>query len=103
MYLAPPHNTRKNVYMISVLFWAAFGSVIGWVAAILSDEGKPSRILMYVVTGAIGGLVGGVTGSYLDPQTAASHSANTDSMFAIFGAVVFVGILGLVRQKHTGQ
>jgi uncharacterized membrane protein YeaQ/YmgE (transglycosylase-associated protein family) len=87
--------------MVSVFFWAAFGSVIGWVAAILQDETAPRRIIGYVLTGTMGGLAGGFGGLLLSPSELAGRANTTDIMFAMFGATAFVFIAGLASQKRS--
>jgi uncharacterized membrane protein YeaQ/YmgE (transglycosylase-associated protein family) len=85
--------------MLNGIFWVAFGSIIGWVAAILQNEANTNRLYIFISTGCVGGLLGGVIGLLIDPQT--PHQTNTtDSMFAIFGATVFVFITGVVATYY---
>jgi len=89
--------------MISIFFWAAFGSVIGWVAAILQDENSPAATLGYILAGTSGGLLGGFGGLLLSPGEQVSSAGTTTIMFALFGATAFVALTGLARQKRTPQ
>jgi uncharacterized membrane protein YeaQ/YmgE (transglycosylase-associated protein family) len=86
--------------MVSIFFWMAFGTVIGWIAAILQDESVPRKVTAYIIAGAIGGLAGGFGGLLLSTGEFAAQSSTTDIMFAVFGAVAFVFILGFAGQKH---
>jgi|GEM_PF-939684 len=79
--------------MLNGIFWVAFGCMIGWVAAILQNEADTNHLYIFILAGSVGGVIGGVIGFLLDPQT--PHQTNTtDSMFAIFGATVFVFLTG---------
>ena len=89
--------------MVSIFFWATFGAIIGWIAAILQDEVAPRRVVAYIATGAIGGLVGGFGGLILSPDEAAYRANTTDIMFAVFGATTFVFMAGVAAQKHSGE
>lgn len=86
--------------MVSIFFWVAFGTVIGWIAAILQNVSRARKIGAYIAAGAIGGLVGGFGGLLLLPSEEAASAHNTDFMFAVFGAIVFVFIAGLAAQKR---
>jgi uncharacterized membrane protein YeaQ/YmgE (transglycosylase-associated protein family) len=86
--------------MVSIFFWVAFGSLIGWIAAILQDESALRKVAAFVVAGAVGGLAGGFGGLLLATGEATYKSSTTDIMFAVFGATVFVFLTGLAAQKH---
>jgi uncharacterized membrane protein YeaQ/YmgE (transglycosylase-associated protein family) len=85
--------------MLNVLFWVAFGCVIGWVAAILQDESTRRKLLAFILAGAVGGLFGGFGGALLEPQTAAYQTNTTDIMFAVFGATTFVFLAGAAASR----
>ncbi len=89
--------------MISIFFLAAFGAVIGWVAAILQDQTALVATLRQVVLGAIGGLVGGFGGALLSPADQAGTSSTTAIMFAVFGATALIGLAGLAQQMRSGE
>jgi len=89
--------------MVSVFFWVAFGAVIGWVAAILQDETEPRKILAYVITGAIGGLIGGFGGLLVDPAESGYRANTTDIMFAIFGATAAVFVAGATAERRSRE
>jgi uncharacterized membrane protein YeaQ/YmgE (transglycosylase-associated protein family) len=89
--------------MISILFWAVFGSVIGWVAAILQDETAPRRVAKYIVLGTIGGLIGGFGGVLLSPAEQTGSLSTTAIMFAVFGATAFVALAALSVQNNSRE
>lgn len=86
--------------MVSIFFWVAFGTVIGWIAAILQDVSHARKVGAFIAAGAIGGLVGGFGGLLLSPSDTAAMTHSTDFMFAVFGAVAFVFLAGLAAQKR---
>jgi len=87
------------VNALSLFFWGAFGCLIGWVATMLTSELSNRRKVTYVVIGALGGIVGGWGGSFLDPLTTPYHSSTTDIMFATFGASAFVFLINFAADK----
>ncbi len=76
--------------MLAILFWIAFGVLVGWVAAILQDEQNRQRIMAYLASGILGGLVGGYGGGLLTPGLPDFRTGSVDIMFAVFGATAFV-------------
>jgi uncharacterized membrane protein YeaQ/YmgE (transglycosylase-associated protein family) len=89
--------------MVNVFFWVAFGSVVGWTAAILQDETTPLRISGYLIAGALGGLGGGIAGLWLSPGALDSRSTSSDITFALFGAAAAVAITGRAVQKRSRE
>jgi uncharacterized membrane protein YeaQ/YmgE (transglycosylase-associated protein family) len=85
--------------MVSVFFWAAFGALVGLVAAILQDEQGMRRIAPYILCGAFGGLAGGFMGLRLEPTAQPSRAGSTVLMFAVFGAITFVALAGFARKR----
>ena len=90
--------------MVDIFFWAAFGFLIGWIAAILHETGQTSstRTLALMIAGVCGGIVGGLCGIVLE-QGSISRDTTTDMLFAIFGAVACVFILSFTAHKRTGR
>lgn len=82
--------------MLTFIFWVAFGATIGWVATILRGEKESSKAFMYVLTGGVGGLIGGLAGGMLDPTAPGYYATTTDIMFAVFGATASVLLTGIV-------
>jgi uncharacterized membrane protein YeaQ/YmgE (transglycosylase-associated protein family) len=87
--------------MLNILFWIIFGTLVGWIAALLQDKSRPiGSPLALAVTGAIGGLSGGLVGLMLNP-TLVNRDAGADSlMFAIIGAIAFI-VLALNASRHN--
>lgn len=65
----------------------------------LASELSGRRKLAYIVIGALGGIVGGWSGSFLDPLTTPYHSSTTDIIFAVFGASTFIFLTNLAADK----
>jgi uncharacterized membrane protein YeaQ/YmgE (transglycosylase-associated protein family) len=89
--------------MVSMFFWAAFGALVGWVAAILQDISDSRHICAYLLAGALGGLAGGFVGLLLSPQEAAARASTNDMIFAVFGATAFVFVAGLAAQRSSRE
>lgn len=85
--------------MLAILFWIAFGVLVGWVAAILQDEQHPQRIGVYLLAGMLGGLVGGYGGGLLTPGLYDFHTGSTNITFAVFGATAFVMLARLAADR----
>lgn len=85
--------------MLNGLFWALFGLVIGWIAAILQGAQTTARTLRLIIIGGAGGIVGGLGGLLLDARSVGYQSVVADVMFAIFGACVFAFVAGVVANK----
>ena len=78
--------------MLSELFWITFGSLVGWIAAILRNEYAPKRVVWFIAIGMAGGFLGGFASKLLGTETFEYDTNINGMMFAVLGAVVLVYI-----------
>lgn len=86
--------------MLNMIFWTAFGALVGWIIAILQDATK-RRTLVYALLGSVGGLAGGYVGGILNYSSADYEASATAMMFAVFGALVLVFLAGRATDNHS--
>jgi uncharacterized membrane protein YeaQ/YmgE (transglycosylase-associated protein family) len=89
--------------MITILFWIAFGVLVGWVTAILQHETSPLRVGIYLVAGSLGGLAGGFGGGLLGPANQNLRTGSPDVMFTVFGAIAFVVLVRVAADRYSQQ
>jgi uncharacterized membrane protein YeaQ/YmgE (transglycosylase-associated protein family) len=87
--------------MFSMVFWIAFGALVGWIAAILRDEHTKWGISTFITLGILGGITGGMGGLLLDSQAVIYQPSTADLMFAIFGASFFVLLGGMTVARRS--
>ena len=78
----------------SIIAWIVIGGVAGWVAGLLV-EGYGFGLIGNVVIGILGASVAGVLMSMLGFYT---HSIIGNLIVATIGALLLLGLIGLVRR-----
>jgi uncharacterized membrane protein YeaQ/YmgE (transglycosylase-associated protein family) len=87
--------------MVHILFWIIFGGLVGLVAAILKgDMQLTPRSYLMTVTGAIGGLLGGLSGLLINPDIESYDSQAGGLLFAVIGAITLVLIIPFIYSKY---
>lgn len=80
---------------MNIIFWIAFGAIIGWLASIFTNSSQTLYGKMSVVIGAFAALLGGWAVYIISNDQFA-----TLNVYAIVGASIFaVGVLWL-REKY---
>ncbi|MCA9882828.1 MAG: GlsB/YeaQ/YmgE family stress response membrane protein [Anaerolineae bacterium] len=83
---------------VSILVWIIIGAVAGWLASIVMKTNASQGLLADIVVGIIGGFVGGFV---LDAIGVGGDvtGLNLGSLLTAFiGAVIFLGLLRLIRR-----
>jgi uncharacterized membrane protein YeaQ/YmgE (transglycosylase-associated protein family) len=77
-----------NLY---VIFWIAFGGLIGWIAAMIESIDSKTTTMSFILIGIIGSLLGG-GGLKLLSTTTAINITQDNLFFPILSAVVIIFI-----------
>lgn len=93
-YLAAVLSTPTSV---SWLAYVLIGGIAGWLAHRIMKRGG-SGILLNIVTGVIGGFIGGMLLSWLGVDVEAGRRWFT-FFVSLGGAIVLLWLLGLVRRR----
>jgi uncharacterized membrane protein YeaQ/YmgE (transglycosylase-associated protein family) len=78
----------------SVVAWIVIGGIAGWVAGLLV-EGYGFGLIGNIVIGILGAAIAGVLASALGLYT---HSTFGNLIAATIGALLLLGLIGLVRR-----
>ena len=90
--------------MVHILFWIIFGGLIGLVASILKEDARLSwRSYALACVGAAGGLIGGLTALFINPDINSYDGQAGGLLFAILGAIAFVVITPLIYHKVVSE
>ena len=86
--------------LITILLWALFGAIVGWIAgAIMKSRGS---LLRNIVLGIIGSFIGGFIASQLGfGSLTAGFSFNlTNILISVAGACLLIFIVRALRGKR---
>ena len=83
---------------MGILLWIIFGGLVGWIASMIMKTDSQQGLLLNIVVGIIGAIVGGWIMTSLG--TAGVSGFNLYSFgVAIIGAVLFIGLIKLIRNS----
>lgn len=81
----------------SLLIWALFGLIAGGIARWIMPSAAPHGCLITIVVGIIGSVIGGAIGHFLRVGEVAGPFSIVGLILAIVGAVLFLGLLRLLK------
>ena len=81
------------------LVWIIFGAIAGWIASIIMGKNKKMGAIANIIVGISGALLGGYIMDFVGGPGVTG--VNFTSLFvAIVGAVILLGIVGLVSRRR---
>lgn len=82
----------------SILVWIIIGGVAGWLASIVMKTNAQQGLILDIIVGIIGGFLGGFVLDLLDIGGGVTGFNVASFLTAFIGAVLFLGILRLIRR-----
>ena len=83
--------------MFDIFVWLVTGLVTGWVAALLFESGSFRYPYRAIVSGGIGGLLGGIISAHY--LTSVPGFDITRVAYALLGAIVVTSIVEFISSK----
>lgn len=79
---------------VNIISWIIFGSIVGWITALLVNNRDEQHIIPSVLVGIAGALLGGyfVSTNFLTSSVMANFDL-TSLMVAILGSILFLAFL----------
>lgn len=77
--------------------WIIIGGVAGWLASMIMKTNSRQGMLMDILVGIVGGFIGGFVFGLLGISIGDGLIASLGT--SVVGAVIFIGILKVVRKK----
>lgn len=81
---------------MNFILWIIIGGVAGWLASMVMKTNSRQGLIMDIVVGIVGGFIGGFVLGFLDINMGDGLLASLGTAFV--GAVIFIGILKLIRR-----
>jgi uncharacterized membrane protein YeaQ/YmgE (transglycosylase-associated protein family) len=82
---------------MGIILWIIFGGLTGWIASLVMKSEMQHDLLLNIVVGIIGSILGGWLMNVLG-QGAVTGFNFYSFMVALFGAIVFIFIIRLIRR-----
>jgi uncharacterized membrane protein YeaQ/YmgE (transglycosylase-associated protein family) len=82
---------------MNIILWIIFGALVGWVASLIMDTNKQQGALLNIGVGIVGALVGGAVMELVGGSEVIGFNFYS-FLVALVGAIIFLGILKLVRR-----
>ncbi len=79
------------------LIWIVFGALAGWIASMIMKTNGQQGLLLDIIVGIVGALLGGWIMSLFGQQGVGGFNLYS-FLVAIFGAVVLLAIVKMVRR-----
>lgn len=82
---------------MSFILWIIFGGLVGWVASLVMKTDAQQGIMLNIIVGIIGAIVGGTLMNFLGQSVVTGFNAYS-FLVAIFGAVILIAVVKMLRQ-----
>lgn len=82
---------------MNFILWIIFGALAGWIASIIMGKNKKMGAIANIVVGIVGAFIGGWIMSFFGAQGVTGFNLPS-LLVAIGGAVVLLGVIGLIRR-----
>lgn len=82
---------------MNILLWIIFGAIAGWIASIIMGRNRQMGAIANIVVGVVGAFLGGWLLSFFGGPGVSGFNI-TSLLVAIFGAVVLLFVVGLLRR-----
>lgn len=79
---------------MEIITWIIIGALVGWIAFLIMKTSPERGVALGVIVGALGAVIGGWLAGYFGDVTGLSLYG---ILAAIIGAIIFVGIAGVVQ------
>jgi len=83
--------------VMNILLWIIFGAIAGWIASIIMGRNRQMGAIANIVVGVVGAFLGGWLLSFFGGPGVSGFNI-TSLLVAIFGAVVLLFVVGLLRR-----
>lgn len=91
------YTYKQIIIFMGILTWILLGGIAGWLASIIMRTRASQGILLNVVIGIIGAFIGGLVFDVLGGAGEVSGFNLYSLVVATVGAVLFIGIVRLLR------
>ena len=81
---------------MGIILWIIFGGLVGWIASLFMGTDAQQGLLLNIIVGIAGAIIGGWLTSAIG-KTGVTGFNLYSFVVALIGAVVFVGIVKLLR------
>ncbi len=82
---------------MGIILWIIFGALVGWVASLIMHTDSQQGTLLNIAVGVVGAMLGGWIMSTMGESPVTGFNLYS-FVVALFGAVVLIGVLKLVRR-----
>jgi uncharacterized membrane protein YeaQ/YmgE (transglycosylase-associated protein family) len=82
---------------MNIILWIIFGGLVGWVASMIMKTDGQQGVVLNVILGIVGAVLGGWIVSLFGASGVTGFDLRS-FVVALLGAVVFVGIIKMIRQ-----
>ncbi|HAK05203.1 MAG TPA: GlsB/YeaQ/YmgE family stress response membrane protein [Firmicutes bacterium] len=84
---------------MNIIYWIIFGSIVGWIASVLTHNNRRMGLVLNIVVGLIGSVIGGwiasgIVGGGITVFTWQGF------VFSIVGAVILLVIVNLIKRAR---
>lgn len=83
--------------LINILLWLLFGALTGWIASKIMNRDAQMGALGNIIVGIVGAFIGGFIMNSLGESGVTGFNIYS-ILVAIFGAVVLLFLIGLLRR-----
>lgn len=83
--------------LMSIVLWALFGALAGWIASLVMGTDREQGGMANIIIGILGAIIGGLLVRMLGGSGVTGF--NLSSLFiAVIGAIILLGVVRLARQ-----